>query len=63
MKKLLLFVLAVAGYAAADGRTNISVTTDHTQLVLQVKDNGRLYQTYLGERLSADANLDDLDQP
>ena len=63
MKKLLLFVLAVAGYAVADGRTNISVTTDHTQLVLQVKDNGRLYQTYLGERLSADSNLDDLDQP
>lgn len=63
MKKLLLFVLAVAGYAAADGHTNISVTTDHTQLVLQVKDNGRLYQTYLGERLSADSNLDDLDQP
>jgi len=63
MKKLIMFVLAVAGCMAATGRTNISVTTDHTQLVLQVKDNGRLYQTYLGERLSADSNLDDLDQP
>ena len=58
-----MLVFAVAGCMAATGRTNISVTTDHTQLVLQVKDNGRLYQTYLGERLSADSNLDDLDQP
>lgn len=63
MKKLIMLVFAVAGCMAATGRTNISVTTDHTQLVLQVKDNGRLYQTYLGERLSADSNLDDLDQP
>lgn len=63
MKKLIMLVLAVAGCMAATGRTNISVTTDHTQLVLQVKDNGRLYQTYLGERLSVDSNLDDLDQP
>ena len=61
MKKLIMLVFAVAGCMAATGRTNISVTTDHTQLVLQVKDNGRLYQTYLGERLSADSNLDDLD--
>ena len=58
-----MLVFAVAGCMAATGRTNISVTTDHTQLVLQVKDNDRLYQTYLGERLSADSNLDDLDQP
>lgn len=58
-----MLVFAVAGCMAATGRTNISVTTDHTQLVLQVKDNGRLYQTYLGERLSVDSNLDDLDQP
>ena len=64
MKKLLLsLVFAVVGYVAAVGRTNISVVTDHTQLVLQVKDNGRLYQTYLGERLSAESNLEDLDQP
>lgn len=63
MKKLIMLVFAVAGCVAATGRTNISVTTDHTQLVLQVKDNDRLYQTYLGERLSADSNLDDLDQP
>ncbi len=43
--------------------SNISITTNSTQLVLQVKDDGRLYQTYLGPRLSADTNLDDLGMP
>ena len=29
----------------------IRISTDNTDLILQVGDNGRLYQTYLGERL------------
>lgn len=48
MKKLIMLVFAVAGCMAATGRTNISVTTDHTQLVLQVKDNGRLLSDLSG---------------
>lgn len=41
----------------------ISIQTDHTQLVLQVKNDGRLYQTYLGERLSAATDLSQLSMP
>ena len=35
---------------AAEQKT-IRISTDNTDLILQVGDNGRLYQTYLGERL------------
>ena len=52
-------LVAACGFA----KTNISITTDKTQLVMQVKDNGRLYQTYLGVRLSSNVNLDELTMP
>lgn len=54
-------MIGAATFASA--KSNISIATDRTQLVLQVKDNGRLYQTYLGPRLSADTDLDMLDMP
>ena len=65
--KLRLLPLAVGCWLLAlplhAERTTISIVTDHTQLVLQVKDNGRLYQTYLGERLSAKTDVSLLSQP
>ena len=51
-KTILTAVLAFVSATLAVAKTNISVTTSKTQLVMQVKDNGRLYQTYLGARLS-----------
>lgn len=61
MKKLLLslsmLAMMPAGMMASE---NISVTTDALQLVLRVGDNGRVYQTYLGERLSAATDLNQL---
>ncbi|MFR8554642.1 MAG: hypothetical protein ACLVEU_15235 [Bacteroides cellulosilyticus] len=33
------------------------ISTDNTDLVLQVGDNGRLYQTYLGEKLLHEQDL------
>lgn len=64
MKQLILFITAMLGLqTAATAKTNISISTDNTQLVLQVKDNGRLYQTYLGERLAGGTDLDLLDMP
>ena len=50
-KTILTAVLAFVLATLAVAKTNISVTTSKTQLVMQVKDNGRLYQTYLGARL------------
>ena len=41
----------------------ISVATNHTQLVLQVNSQKRLCQTYLGERLSAGTDLEQLNMP
>lgn len=41
----------------------ISITTDHTQLVLQVNSQKRLCQTYLGERLSGQTDLSGLSMP
>lgn len=49
--------------AMSMAKTNISITTDNMQIVMQVKDNGRLYQTYFGARLSESVNLDQLDMP
>lgn len=41
----------------------ISITTDHTQLVLKVNQQKRLYQAYLGERLSGQTDLSLLSMP
>ena len=39
----------------------IRISTDNTDLVLQVTENGRLYQTYLGEKLLHESDLKKLD--
>lgn len=53
MKNLLvtLFAFASLTYAHAAEKETIRISTDNTDLVLQVGENGRLYQTYLGEKL------------
>ena len=51
-KTILTAVLAFVSATVTVAKTNISVTTNKTQLVMQVKDNGRLYQTYFGARLT-----------
>lgn len=64
MKRLAtIFTVLLALNSFAADKTNISITTDNTQLVLQVKDNGRLYQTYLGQRLSPQTDIATLDMP
>ncbi|HRN15624.1 MAG TPA: glycoside hydrolase family 36 N-terminal domain-containing protein, partial [Xylanibacter oryzae] len=64
MKKLtFIFVALLSMTANVWSKTNIVISTDNTQLILQVKENGRLYQTYLGERLADGTDLDLLDMP
>jgi alpha-galactosidase len=64
MKKYILFLFFFfSTLTALHAHINIVVNTDQVQLVFQVKDNGRLYQTYLGERLSNHTNLEQLNQP
>ena len=48
-----LALLATTTLNASDMK-QIRISTDRTDLVLQVGDNGRLYQSYFGERLLND---------
>ena len=63
MKKTIIaaaMTLAVMAATAAE-KTVIRIGTDKTDLVLQVAENGRLYQTYLGDRLLSSADTRNLD--
>jgi len=64
MKRILLTLtlLCLLSTSSAIAQT-ISIATDHTQLVLQVNNAKRLFQTYLGERLSAQTDLSQLSMP
>ena len=59
MKKALVagVLMLAALQMNADEKKVIRISTDQTDLVLQVGDNGRLYQTYLGERLLNDNDI------
>ena len=61
-KLLLLTILMFVGVAAY-AKNMISIHTNNVQLVLEVKPNGRLYQAYLGEKLSDATPLDQLFMP
>lgn len=54
-------ILALTISAATDNEKTIRISTDNIDLVLKVAPNGRLYQTYLGEKLLHDADLDNLE--
>lgn len=51
----LCFFMAVV--AAADEKKVVHVSTDHTSLIYRVGGNGRLYQTYLGQKLKHPADF------
>ena len=65
MKKLILLssLLVITNFIKAEIKPCISINTDNVQLVLKVKEDGRLYQTYLGEKLNDKVNLNNLDMP
>ncbi|MBS1306510.1 alpha-galactosidase [Bacteroides clarus] len=60
MKTLLafiLFALSSLTYVNATDNKTIRISTKDTDLILQVGENGRLYQTYLGEKLLREQDL------
>ena len=63
MKQLIILSMFLAALNVRAEQTIINIATNHTQLVLQVKNDGRLYQTYLGARLSEETPTDALDMP
>lgn len=52
-------LLAITTLNASDMK-QIRISTDRTDLVLQVAENGRLYQSYFGEKLLNEADLKEL---
>ncbi len=62
MKNLLIATALMAGVLAtqAEEKKVFRISTDKTDLVLQVGDNGRLYQTYFGEKLLNEADYQNL---
>lgn len=60
MKKLLLALAAVlfSFTANAAEKKHIRISTDKTDLILQVSPKNRLYQVYLGDRLNSTADFD-----
>ena len=49
----LLCLIAISATLSANGKTVIPITTDDISLIYKVDDkNGRLYQSYLGQKLS-----------
>lgn len=59
MRKALVagVIMLAALQVNADEKKVIRISTDQTDLLLQVGDNGRLYQTYLGEKLLNDKDI------
>lgn len=50
----LLCLIAISATLSANGKTVIPITTDDISLIYKVDDkNGRLYQSYLGQKLSS----------
>ena len=59
MKKILFagaLTLAALQMNAEESKV-IRISTDQTDLILKVGENGRLYQTYLGEKLLHEADV------
>ena len=62
MKKLLatLLVLTACLHVSAQESKQIRISTERTDLILEVAPNGRLYQAYLGDKLLHDRDLSHL---
>ena len=62
MKKLLatLLILVACIHVNAQESRQIRISTDRTDLILEVAPDGRLYQSYLGDRLLNEQDLKNL---
>ena len=54
---LILFALSSLPSVKATDNKTIRISTKDTDLILQVGENGRLYQTYLGKKLLHEQDL------
>ena len=60
-KLFLLICLVILSISLRASDENvIPITTENTSLIFKVGDNGRLYQSYLGQKLRFDSDIDQL---
>lgn len=60
-KLFLLICLVILSISLrASDKTVIPITTENTSLIFKVGDNSRLYQSYLGQKLRFDSDIDQL---
>ena len=58
-KLFLLICLVILSISLRASDENvIPITTENTSLIFKVGDNGRLYQSYLGQKLRFDSDSD-----
>ena len=63
MKNKLFFLICLIVISIslkANDKTIIPITTDNISLIYKVGNNGRLYQSYVGQKLRFDSDIDQL---
>lgn len=62
MKKIIVTMMALLAMVVANAANkSVRISTDKTDLILQVGENGRLYQVYYGDKLLNAADIDNFD--
>ncbi len=57
---LLICLIVISISLKANDKTIIPITTDNISLIYKVGNNGRLYQSYVGQKLRFDSDIDQL---
>ena len=57
---LLICLIVISISLKANDKTVIPITTDNISLIYKVGNNGRLYQSYVGQKLRFDSDIDQL---
>lgn len=57
---LLICLIVISISLNANDKTIIPITTDNISLIYKVGNNGRLYQSYVGQKLRFDSDIDQL---
>lgn len=55
---LLICLIVISISLKANDKTIIPITTDNISLIYKVGNNGRLYQSYVGQKLRFDSDID-----
>lgn len=63
MKKQFILLIALLAYLQTNAQEVFRIATNNTDLILRVAPNGRLYQSYLGDKLLHPADVSSITSP